>query len=57
MTMTGIVGSTPGYSEQIETFLPGGRVARIVQVHDQRVEIAGLQRVDDGGGRGDRSIW
>ena len=37
--------------EQVQPFLPAGGVARVVQVHQDRVEIARFHRVDHGRGR------
>ena len=37
--------------KQIQTFLSAGRVARVVQVHQDHVEVAGLERRDVPGGR------
>ena len=38
--------------EQIEPFLAGRRVARVIEVHQDDVELAAFDRGDDAGGRG-----
>src|SRR6185312_5340690 len=37
--------------EQLEAFLAAGRVARVVEIDEDEREFAGLNRLEDGGGR------